>query len=469
MHAHETVTHADWLNGRFLDLRSQGVLQDCRLDDHGNGRRFILLHGEIVRYCHAWRSWYRWDGGRWIDDPLSVDRLASDVQGLLLLEAAAESDSRRMEFLAWARRSGSANAVRDLLICARSHVQIWPEQFDSDPDLLNFQNGTLELSTGRFRDAWYSDYLTKQIPHAYRPEVQALRFSSFLGEIMEGDEEMVSFLQRALGSSLLGRVRDHKVFLGVGPGGNGKGTLCRALQHALGPDYAMEAPPGLLLRRRGDSHPAALADLYGMRLVTCQEIGQGKELDEELVKRVTGGDLIKARRLYQDYFQFAPSHSLWAFTNHRPQIQEAGRALWRRVILVPFEFMVPEDQMNLDLDVELQSEALGILSWLVDGCRSYLELGLSPPAKVTEATADYQSESDSVGRFLEECCRVLRSADIGDTARKVYDTYVDHCKGTGCHYLPMGQFKEELQRRGFRQKKTNKAQIWCGIQVESGG
>ena len=469
MHNLQVISHTGWVSERFDTLHRQGHLQDLRDDDQGNAQRFLHLHGDEVLYCHAWKTWLRWDGSRWKDDPLAVERLAMDVQTLILLEAASESEPRRKELTRWAGRSGSAKAIRELLFCARSQVPITPEELDADPNLLNFQNGTLNLVTGEFRDAWYSDYITKQVPHFYEPGAKAPRFDQFKLEIMDGSSDMVSFLQRAFGSALLGRVRDHKLFIGVGPGGNGKGTLCRALQFALGPDYSMEAAPGLLLQKRHVDHPTGLADLRGMRLVTCQEVGRGKRLDEEVVKRLTGGDVIKARWMKKDFFQFEPSHSLWVFTNHLPEIQETGRALWRRVLLVPFPYTVPDEKMDLDLDVTLKAEATGILAWLVKGCQDYVLQGLCPPRSVTDATSAYERDVDSVGGFLVERCRVLKGEAVRTKAGVLYSAYEQWCQDTGYVPLSLTHFKAELIQRGFKQKENNRGRYWEAIAVEGGG
>ena len=458
-----------WLQDRAGQLLKENRLQDLRCDDQANAKRFLLLHGDEVLYCREWRTWLRWAEGRWAPGDLEVEHLAKAVQPLMLFEAAATDGSRRSELMKGTQYAGSARAIQALVFCARSEVAITPRQLDAQPHLLNFTNGTLELTTGILREAKSSDLLTKQVPHAYDPSAKAPRFLEFLEEIMEGDQAMVAFLQRALGGSLLGVVRDHKLFLCVGRGRNGKGTLCRALQSALGDGYCMEAAPHLLLRRRNEPHSTEVAELKGMRLVTCQEIGRDKALDEEAVKRLTGGDRLRARRLYQDNMEFEPSHSLWVFANHKPEIQEAGPAMWRRMTVIPFPFQVSEERMDLDLGEKLKGEAPGILAWLVAGCLEYLQVGLQQPATVTEATADYERDSDSVSGFLEERCRFHEAMTTGARAGELYCSYEEWCQEN--NYAALGQraFKTELQQRGHAQKKTNKGQVWVGLLLVEGG
>jgi len=94
-----------------------------------------------------------------------------------------------------------------------------------------------------------------------------------------------------------------------GTGANGKSTKINARQAVLGPDYAMKAPPDLLMLKRGE-HPTERADLYGKRFVACVETEQGRRLAESMVKELSGGDRVRARRMREDYWEFPPTHKI---------------------------------------------------------------------------------------------------------------------------------------------------------------
>jgi energy-coupling factor transporter ATP-binding protein EcfA2 len=160
------------------------------------------------------------------------------------------------------------------------------------------------------------------------------------------------FVRRWAGYCLTGDVSEHKIVFAFGAGANGKSTLLNALAHVLG-DYARQAAPDLLMRRRDDPHPTGLADLHGARLVLATETAQGRHLDEALVKRLTGGDRIKARHMFKDFFEFDPTHKLVVATNHRPGIEGTDHGIWRRIRLVPFGVVIPDDQQDRHLDDKL--------------------------------------------------------------------------------------------------------------------
>ena len=134
---------------------------------------------------------------------------------------------------------------------------------------------------------------------------------------------------------------------GYGPEGrNGKSVLVNVFQGLLGPDYATAAVPGLLRLKRGETHPTELADLFGRRFVTAIETGEGEQLNDALVKQLTGGDMVKARRMREDSWEFQPTHHPWIATNSLPGADATDRALWSGFRVIPFRrrFLMKGDE-----------------------------------------------------------------------------------------------------------------------------
>jgi putative DNA primase/helicase len=130
---------------------------------------------------------------------------------------------------------------------------------------------------------------------------------------------MRAYLARLLGHALDGRQVSHILPILHGTGANRKGTLTGVVLAALG-DYADAADPELLTARTFDAHPTGTADLFGLRLAVLHESGHGRRLAEGTVKRLTGGDRVKARRMREDFWHFEPSHTFLMLTNHKPVI-----------------------------------------------------------------------------------------------------------------------------------------------------
>jgi len=175
-----------------------------------------------------------------------------------------------------------------------------------------------------------------------------------------------------------------------------------------------------------------LAALVGARLVASIEVEEGKELAQELVKHLTGGDVATARFLYAEFFEFEPAFKLWLAANHAPRVQDLDAALWRRIRRLPFEFTVPKERRDPAVKRTLTNPRIAgpaILAWAVRGCLDWQAQGLEPPAIVEAATAQYRAEQDPLGDFYDEHCVFAPDAWVASGA--LYDTYVDWTKRTG--------------------------------------
>ncbi|MGH8355301.1 MAG: DNA primase family protein [Pseudomonas sp.] len=307
---------------------------------------------------------------------------------------------------------------------------------------------------------------TRLIDINYDAEAVCPAWDTFLREVFLGDEGLIRFVQRAAGYSLTGLTREHVLFILFGLGANGKTTFVGALSELLGP-YATTAPPDLLLARRGEHHPTELATLHGARLVTASETGDGRRLAESLVKQLTGGDHISARRMREDYWTFSPTHKLWLATNHKPEIRGTDHAIWRRIRLIPFgaTFHPPESgqapAQDPELPDRLRADLPGILAWATRGSVDWQREGLGIADAVRDATAAYRAEMDVLVQWIDDCCVVDRRAEAGAT--ELYRSYVGWCETTGERAESQRSFGARLSERGYAKQPGRKARGYRGI------
>ena len=275
------------------------------------------------------------------------------------------------------------------------------DQLDSDPYLFNVRNGTLDLRTGQLRPHNPDDLITKIAGCGYEPDATSTTFDKFLADVLP-DEEVRRFVARILGHALVGKVVEHLLAIFTGTGANGKSTIIETAMAVLG-DYAIAVEHDLLVEHSGTSvHTTGQADLLGVRLAVCSETDDGRRLAAATVKRLTGGDKIRARRMRQDNIQFAPSHTVVMVTNHKPTVAGDDPALWRRLRIVPFDVIIPDQDQDRTLKEKLALELPAVLAWIVNGHADWHRNGLAEPAAVTTATATYQASSDVLGRFFDE-------------------------------------------------------------------
>ncbi len=449
-----------------LVIKSDGR-DDFHFTDMGNAQRLVAQHGRDLRYCHAWSAWLVWDGQRWRRDETGeiMRRAKATVRHIYQEAGDCEDAGRRKELSKHAAKSEAAVRLREMTTLAESEpgMPVTPDQLDTDPWLFNVRNGTVDLRTGELQPHRRDDLITKLAPVAYEPQASCPQWEAFLLRIMDGSEALVSFLQRAIGYSLTGVVSERALFILYGTGANGKSTLLLALQGLLG-DYAMRTPTETLLAKRGDGIPNDVARLKGSRFVYSSEGEDGRRLAEAKVKDLTGGDVISARFMRAEWFEFTPEFKLWLGTNYKPTVRGNDHGIWDRIKLVPFSVRIPEDQQapRHELLARFERERAGILAWAVLGCLAWQREGLGVPPEVTAATETYRTEMDVLGAFIADCC-VERHGAVS-TAADLYEAYKVWSDRNGEHVLAQRAFGLKLKERNFEPLKgTGGRRQWRGI------
>lgn len=441
------------------------------LTDLGNARRFIAQHRDEVRSVGQGRgSWRIWDGPRWVPDETGeVHRLAKATVRSLHAEAGHAGDEDvRDALLKHATKSEQASSVAALLNLAATEPEISAtlDTFDADPWLLNLENGTLDLKTGELREHRREDLMSKLAPVEYDERAKAKRWNRFLSEIMDGDDELVSFLQRAVGYSLTGSTREQCLFFCYGQGSNGKSTFLEIVRALLG-DYAQQADFTTFLARKSEGPRNDLARMRGARLVTATEAHGDRGFDETVLKQLTGGDTIVARKLYEEFFEFTPTHKLFLAANHKPLVKEQTEAFWRRIRLIPFTVTFAADQRDRKLPARLADELPGILNWAVEGCLAWQAEGLNEPRAVQRATRSYREENDLLGEFMAQRCKF--ESDSWISTPDLYKAFVDwwqETRGPRSQPVSMGWLGRMLSERPeIKAVKRQQVRGWKGIAV----
>jgi putative DNA primase/helicase len=307
--------------------------------------------------------------------------------------------------------------------------------------------------------------MTKASPVAYDKTATAPTWDTFLERVVP-DADVRRFVQKAIGYSMTGDVSEQVLFFLHGGGANGKSTFLNAILHALG-DYGRQSAPDLLMFKYGNEHPTAQADLLGRRFVTTIEAQEGRRMAEVMVKQLTGGDMVTARRMREDFFSFAPTHKIWLAANHKPVIRGTDYAIWRRIRMVPFTVQIPAAEQDPMLPAKLEAELPGILRWAVEGCLAWQREGLEPPAAVRAAVDEYRSEMDTVGQFIEERCDLERTAlTKSGVLRKSYEGW---CEANGERPMSTTAFGLRLQEKGLRREHGRRGSSYEGIAVRIGG
>lgn len=441
--------------------------ENYTLDDVGNGMRLAAAVGDTYRYIWEEKAFYRWTGQVW----------RQDVDGGITREMVSITDNMRARSIAdedpslgkWARQSRAANKVTAAVNMSKAFgLTHSGSEWNPNRHMLNVHNGVLDLISRELVPHDKSYLMTKMFGAAYDPQARCPEFTCFI-EAAVPDEGMRTYLQRALGYSLLGDADQRSMFVIFGPSGTGKSTLMDTIREVFA-DYGLTAPAGTFRSPKGDKGPTNdLHALRGSRFVTTSETAESASFDEDLLKRLTGRDRVQSRALYQEHVEWVPECTLWLATNHMPKFNSDDDAIWRRTKMIPFNTVfLGADQVPDMARSILAPEADGILNWLLEGLAQYLEYGLGEPAEISELAKEQRMQSDSVARFMDDRLADghLELEEGGLVkANELYALYAEWCRQAGERPLGSRRFTNRLHSNlpALEPVKVNAHSFWRGV------
>lgn len=444
------------------------------LTDSGNAEFFTALYGDKLRYDHHRNRWLEWLTHCWRPEHDGhIMRLALKATRQRYRQAVNVADLGFREKIAkWAISSEQRARLEACIAIARNLKPIADsgENWDWNGWLFCVRNGVIDLRSGELRPGKPEDMITMQSPVECDRTPQCPLWIKFIGQVTDGNAALQSYLQRSVGYSLTGETKGQLWFFLYGLGSNGKTTFTMTIRRLMG-DYGVRLDSDDLMikdRRASGSNPKeGIADTRGKRFAVASEVQDGKRLDIGLLKDMSGQDTIKARRLYEHETEFLPTHKLWMFGNHKPIIADTTHAAWRRLKLIPFTFIVPDNEIDLDLQSKLENELPGILNWAVDGCLQWQKEGLDEPNVVTDAVAAYRHEQDILSDFIEDCCILEPLATIPKADLK--DEYQKWCQDNSVEPVTQRTFRARLVEKDIGEGRSSdgKTRVWRGIRLKT--
>ncbi len=427
-------------------------------NDLGNGWLFATVFKDLCRYNATVKEWFFYKNGVWKQDTggMITSGLAKTLADALVLYCLGLEDERtKSPFLKHCAKLGQLRYRETMIKDARDYHFFYSEDLDKDLFILNCQNGVLDLKTFEFKPH-SPEYLCSKIANvSYNPDVADTEWTKFINSALENDAEKIEYLQKLLGYSLTGGTQEESCYLLYGSSTrNGKSTCVETYAFMLGgaEGYALNMKPETLaMKQNNDSRNASsdIARLRGCRFLNASEPPKRMVFDVALLKTLLGRDSITARFLHQNEFQFIPVFKLFINTNFLPTITDQTLFSSGRVNVITFDkHFSPEEQDKGLKDRLKQPENLsGLLNWCLEGLKKYYEYGALPPQKVQEATDQYQSDSDKIGCFIQEC--LLKTPGKNSKAKDVYTEYGKWCDDNGFGTENKNNFFAELKSKGI--------------------
>ena len=451
------------------DVRD-GTASTRPLTEYGNAQRLSDSYSKDVLYVAGASCFLHWNNNwQWDSEGSMTRSLAADLYKIIYREGERFPQQGPV-FAAWSRTSQSEKTIKATVSLYKDipENRLPLQIIDGNQFMVGLDNARqiINLKTGEIRPAKRSDYITKSLNiREVGQAAKAQRWLQFLFEVFGNDPELIGWLQRLCGYILTGSTKEQFFLFCYGLGANGKSVLLDILRFILG-DYARAIASETLTdsKRAAGSASPDLADLIGARLALTTELEEGIALAESLIKALTGGDALSARKLYSAPTQFTPQFKIIMSGNHKPLIKGKDHGIWRRVRLLPFTRTFSEEERDPNLSEKLRVEAPHILAWMVEGCLAWQEKGLADiPATIKSATADYKEDQDLIGAWLADCCQL--SSQHESLSNTLYNNYTLWCATNGLMKSSNKVFGRRLIERGFTSRKSNGKQFWTGVEI----
>jgi putative DNA primase/helicase len=437
--------------------------------DSGNAELFAHLNNGQLLYDHRLERWLVWQQHWWAEDNTGeVTRRAKQAARERQRQAATlPDDQKRKAAYKFGIKSENRSRIEATINLAKSELEISDsgENWDTNSYLLGVANGVVDLKTGQLRNGQPSDRISLHANVAFDSHAVCPRWEQFMQEIFQGQGELISYVQRAIGYSLTGATTEHVMFIAYGTGANGKSVMLRVLTDLWG-GYGKVTPVSTLDTGYNKSAISNdVAALANRRLIWASETEQTSMLNEAKVKQLVHGDEVTARHLYQEFFTFTPIGKIWLTVNDLPTVRDSSHGMWRSIHVIPFRAQFDGEKADPQLTETLKAEMPGILNWAVKGCLEWQQKGLKPPTLVSDAASDYRQENDALADFIASYCE--QGEDKSEVATALYKNYTQWAGNSGIKERDLLGSKTfyRLLKAKFPKKRINKGTTYFGLQL----
>ena len=386
--------------------------ENFSLDDTGNAQRIYKKFGDILKYDRINQVFliYNKALGIWVEDTKEninikrlVDTIIDDLRAEIETPRVKNDEKIYLQYLRninWlSSRGGKDNAIGELkhlgdIICS-------PNDFDTDPYLLNTLSGVLNTKNGQLVEHNPNFMMTKSTRCRIDMKNEPTLWLKFFDEMCCHNEEMKGYLKRAVGYSLTGLTIEQCYFNLYGDGNNGKSVFLDTITSMLG-DYACVVSVDTFIEKKfanGGNASPDLARLKGIRFACTGEPREANVLDESLMKSISGGERMLARRLHREPFEFYPQCKVRLSCNNMLKVKGTTKGDWRRNKKIDCKYDVPKDKIDKLLSKKLLEELPQILGWALQGCIEWQDNGLQEPDYISKSVEEFRIESNSVLNF----------------------------------------------------------------------
>ena len=454
--------------------------------------------------CAALKAdkWYRFNKHRWVEDELGTSlrrHISEELRTLyrkkcdefsqkLCDKTLSEEEMKKCESL--------ANKVLEIIIMLgktthKDHIlKEAREMFydpevkfldllDSNPYLMCFKNGVLDLKTKTFRPGRAEDYLEKCTNIDYR-KLDRVKDEKTINEINDFMEKLFpieklrNYVWEHLASILLGVNLEQKLHIYIGGGENGKSVLTDLLSQCLGDYYAI-VPISLITQARQKQGQATpdIVGLKGLRFAVMQEPTKDDKINDGAMKELTSGvEPIKGRNLFSTPVTFVPQMKIAVCSNNFMKVNSQDHGTWRRIAVIDFMSRFTDTPVNDDPEKPYQFKKDTTIKEKFPEWREVFMAMLvdiifktdgrvKPCDMVTESSSKYREREDHIAEFIRE--KVMHSTEGKITKTELNNEFNIWYMGTYGRGGPSVKEVHEYMDKRFG--KYNNKNGWKGVRI----
>lgn len=296
-------------------------------------------------------------------------------------------------------------------------------------------------------------------------------------DLMTGDKEKMKTFQDYLGYSITGESNLKCFFVGIGCGDNGK-SKCFEIMNKLFTPFMEAVDKTILFKEKTNKDNASyLAKLCGKRIGMYNEPSDNCELKEDVIKSITGNDMIIAKPLYRDPFNFIPIIKIWMLTNKTVKFDACSEPMVKRANIIKFKSVFTDNEKLLTkkgyykkdnrlIDNLMNKWRDEFFTFVVIGANRYYknDRQIFKSSSLIDEEVEYLKCIDPIRSFIDLKCV---SSDNGKISRvELFEAYIEWCKQTDNKMVKRDVFYERIRTLKFEAVKIKGYDFFKGIELK---
>ena len=336
----------------------------------------------------------------------------------------------------------SLYGYKDLYECCVTDPKLQRSEAENEPIYAPLQNGIFDLEKQRLYPHSPDRLTFTCIKAKYDPKAKCPVFDSFLFWVTHGNPQLLERFWMALGSLFIYPTRGKFFIFMEGVSNSGKSVLGNFCQRL----YPKESVSNIRLRTMKENF--GLMRLLGA-VINFELDMPNTKLNAEVVsrlKQITGGDSIDVPRKYLSSVTLERQIKFVFASNHPLCLDGEDDAFEKRIVYLPFDRAVPDDQQDPYLGDKIWAERNAIVTKALHYARKLVQLNYIFPKIPQVDSAEYVVQNSSIksaGQFVQESCERC-DPDVVTALEDLYNAYLDFCKEKDVWACSRSAFKEAL-------------------------